>query len=284
MRTMKIGISFLIALTLFVSCEETGLIESAENEENVIPWSDLDDEYLRDEYLRLAYDKNYKHPVGFYHDEVIDDPMHKAVYYDNTLSIVPANAREGVAWSFLSTSDINEARNWSNLTNTHSSVNRKLISERKTEKYFEFLRIDQSDGFNLLSRVHRSEYFIPKDLQSAFGDLAILEGKKVQNVDLGIYNGSLAKDNVKELVEYVWSMFYDYLHSGKKVIVSEISENDAAFECYIQSLFMVGGDWGVHDMIYIIDNTFVLDKKTKVLTLAKMAGTNKITGKYNSYW
>lgn len=218
------------------------------------------------EFLKLAYDQNYKYPTGFYYE----NDLAGSVYYVNTLSIKPIAEREP---PFIEshTLDKEEAKYWSVLTETYGSGNRVFVSEKETEKYFEFLWVDKYE-YILLSRVHKTDYFIPlAELQDKF---------RKPNNTLGIYNGELTKSNIKELIEYLW----DYpvgLHYGNKVIESVITEKEDRFEHNIQSLEMVFGDWGVRDHIRVYDNKFVFDKETRILTFVEKIKTDELFGRQN---
>jgi hypothetical protein len=52
---------------------------------------------------------------------------------------------------------------------------------------------------------------------------------------------------------------------------------------YIQSLRTVYGDFGIHDKIYVYDNTFLLDKTTKILTVNR-GQRKEIEGNYHEGW
>ncbi|WP_157972163.1 hypothetical protein [Pleomorphovibrio marinus] len=86
---------------------------------------------------------------------------------------------------------------------------------------------------------------------------------------------------MKELIEYLWGCgtlgIYD------KVVESKITESENGFEHYIQSLKTVYGDFGIHDKIYVYDNTFLLDKLTKILTVSGEQ-RKKIEGNYHEGW
>jgi hypothetical protein len=213
------------------------------------------------EFLKLAYDQNYKYPTGFYYE----NDLAGSLYYVNTLSIKPITEREP-PFIELHTLDKEEAKYWSLLTETNGSGNRVFVSENENEKYFEFLWVDKYE-YIFLSRVHKSDYFIPlAELQDKF---------RKPNNTLGIYNGELTKSNIKELIEYLW----DYpvrLHYGNKVIESVITETEDRFEHNIRSLEMVFGDWGVRDHISVFDNKFVFDKETRILTFVGKIKTDEL--------
>lgn len=125
----------------------------------------------------------------------------------------------------------------------------------ETDKYFEFKR--QNVNYNndiLLSRIHKSSYFQPK-----------LDKFKEPDT-VGIYNGGLKIDSVKFLIEYLW--FNGSVGLGNsKVIKSQINEYDNYYEQYIQSIKIVGGDFNIHDYIYVYENYFKLNKTNRILTI-----------------
>jgi hypothetical protein len=209
-----------------------------------------------DHILELAYSKDYTYPEGFYH-EIIDTG---SIYYENTVSIKPINQRPHI-WIELNTNDRNEARTWSNESNEYSSVNREIISESETEKFFEFKRKNIVYAKDiLLSRVHKTSYFQP--VQNKFG---------VSDTTIGKYNGDLNLTSVKELVEYLWSG--GTINVGySKVIGSELKVYDEYFEYYIQAILIVYGDFGLHDEITVYDNIVKLNKSDRELTIK----TNKV--------
>jgi len=226
------------------------------------------------ELLELAYDVKYRYPVGFYHEKDLIGSR----YYVNTVSIHPVNQRDK-GWVELHTISKEEARTWSNLSNEYSSVNRILVNENITEKFFEFVRVNElRDTDVLLSRVHRSDYFIPH-FDKSKNTLPIFFREHVKNVTFGVYKGSVTLDKVKELIEYLWDC-YTLSIAGEKIVWSKIYEKADRFEYHIQSLQMVGGDWGIHDTIYVLNNIFSLDKGTKVLILAERKQVKEIEGKY----
>jgi hypothetical protein len=242
---MRKYLLILIGLLFFISCDKDDNLDSA-----------------NDKFLDLAYDNNYQYPDGFYYEKNLIG----SVYYENTVSIKPTDERENI-WIELSTNDKEQAKTWSDLSNEYSSVDREIIKENETVKYFEIVRVN-IDNVNdtLLSRVHRSDYFV--SLYNRFA-----------NIDtIGIYNGELTPNNIKELIEYLWSC--GTLSIYDKVVESSITDKEDDFEHKIQSLKTVYGDFGIHDMIFVYENEFKLDKATKILTI-KRELIKEIKGNYN---
>jgi hypothetical protein len=161
----------------------------------------------------------------------------------------------------LNTNDKNVAKLWSDKSNEYSSVNREIVVENETDKFFEFKRKNtQYSNDIILSRVHKSSYFQP-----------VLNRFSISDTIIGIYNGMLNLTSVKELVEYLWScgtMAVSY----SKVLESEIKELNDYFEYHIQSILIVYGDFGIRDEIIVYDNYVTLNKSNRELTIK----TNKI--------
>jgi len=143
---------------------------------------------------------------------------------------------------------------WSDKSNEYSSVNRQIIGESESDKYFEFTRKNiQYSNDILLSRVHKSSYFQPE-----------LNKFSVSDTLIGTYNGELNLASVKELVEYLWSSGTIGV-SYSKVLESEIKEYNDHFEYYIQSIVIVYGDFGIKDEIIVYDNFVTLNKLNREL-------------------
>lgn len=246
---MNKTILLILGLTLIIACEKDDNIETLSD----------------DKLLELAYSKDYFYSEDFYFEKDLDG----YVYYENTVSIKPTAERESI-WIELSTNEKPQAKKWSDLSNDYSSVNRELILENETKKYYEFKRVNvENENDILLSRVHKSDYFI--SLYDRFTEIDTI----------GIYNGEVTTSEIKELIEYLWSC--GTLGFTYKVVESRITDKDDSFEQYIQSLKIVYGDWGLNDWIYVYDNTFSFNKSTKLLTI-KTELIKEIQGDYNEGW
>ncbi len=232
---MRKTLIFLLLLTTFISCDKDKIIRTPEE----------------DHILELAYSDNYIYPEGFHH-EVFDVG---SVYYVNTLSITPISEREHV-WIELNTNNKDEARLWSDKTNEHSSVNREVVHENETNKYFQFKRINPNNARDVsYSRVHKTSYFQP-----------VLNQFSVSDTLIGKFNGELNLSSVKELIEYLWDCGTMDV-SFSKVLESDIKEHNEYFEYNIQSILIVYGDFGIHDEITVFDNIITLDKSSRELII-----------------
>ncbi len=200
--------------------------------------------------IDIAYDKDYQYPTDFYHESIANG----FTYYENTVSTTP-RINDDHIWIELATNDREQAFNWSELSNEFSSVNRKIVSERETEKYFEFSRqnIDFENDL-MLSRIHKLKYFEPK------------LDKFLEQDTIGIYNGELSLASVKELIEYLWSCGSMAIYNSK-VIESKITEYHDYYEQYIQSISIVYGDFSIKDIIYVYDNYLRINKSDRTLIL-----------------
>jgi hypothetical protein len=241
----------LVGLTVFSGCENK---------------ADIVDNCEKDEFfLRLAYDTNFFFPDDFF----LEQNLIGSTYYENTVSVYRQEP-----WIELYTTNKNEARDWSNISNEKSSVNRKIVQENETEKFFEFVRVNvENENDVLLSRVHNSNYFIPYNGFRFWWNLEEL----IENRIIGTYNGELTLDKVKQFVEYLWVR--GIWNFDCTVITSTTSEKSSRFEHRIQSLAITFGSWGIYDRVYVFDNLFSLDKESRVLTLVERRMIREIRGK-----
>jgi hypothetical protein len=195
-------------------------------------------------------------------DEFLSGISYTSIYYDNTLSITPLSERERVSID-LHTNDIEEARNWSVLSQKNGSANRTLINERENEKYFEFLWVEEWNNirYGLLSRVHRSEYFIP--LFDTFKFFPRFDDFN-ENYTVGIYNGDQSIDNVKKFVEYLW---VQPLSMIDEIIELNITEEENIIKIFILSQNHTRTGY---------NNKFVYDMETRVLTFAERRAIEEV--------
>ena len=200
--------------------------------------------------IELAYDENYRYPEGFWHETITEG----SVYYENTISTVPVEERKD-RWIELSTDDYEEAKQWSDKSAEYSSVERILVSVRETEKYFEFKRQSKINERDIiLSRVHKSGYFIPQ-----FDKFLPLD-------TLGVFHGNLTKKGAQVFIEYLWSSgSIGFVNS--KVIQSEITETGEGFVQYIKSFNLIHGDFDLKDVIQVYQYYFTLNKQSGLLTI-----------------
>ncbi|MCL2290810.1 MAG: hypothetical protein FWC34_08960 [Bacteroidetes bacterium] len=220
-----------------------------------------DDEML----LKLAYDRNYQYPEGFYKDPI--SPKHN-IYYMNTVSISPIDDRDS-RWIELSTNDKNEALAWLNLSTTNSSDSYSFVGEKETEKYFEFECRESNNIYTILFRVHKTSYYHPifnKWTAWNFND----------GIEMGYYNATISEQKVKECLEYLW--IAETLFHGQKVISSNVKERKNYFELHINSLVLIHGDWGMQDAVRVYDNYFRFDKNSQLVSF-KQVFKKEIPGK-----
>jgi hypothetical protein len=202
--------------------------------------------------LVKAYSEDYKYPDGFYYESIDSG----SIYYVNTVSTKPLVQREHI-WIELATNDINEARNWSELSNLYSSQYRNLISERQTEKFFEFKRVSPTNKNDIVFfRAHKKDYFIPR----------LDKFKMIDTVGL-IPEAVLSTVNKKQLIEYLWSV--DAIEHDTKVIESSILDTINGLKHTIKSIQFVGGDFGLTDIIYLYENVFIINNENGIITMRR---------------
>jgi len=246
----KFNISFVAILTIFIftSCKE-----------NI---SNPDFPATEDEIYNLAY-SNYKYPSNFYHD----DSLGGSLYYENTISTTPLNNRSHSSIQ-LCTNNIDTAKHWSELSSNYSSYYRDLVSQRETEKYFEFKRvysIHPSDV--ILSRVHKSSY-LDRSMYDFFNPGNVIGVFKKNNFN---------QNDAKELIEYLW-FTENYNNASSKVHRSIIETNNTYYNYYLFEIEITFGDYGMKDSISYIKHTFKININNGEITHEKEL-IKKIVGK-----
>ncbi len=209
--------------------------------------------YTDDEIIAKVY-SGYKFPAGFYTEDLDSG----SIYYVNTLSIKPLNDR-GDTWIELSTDNRDSAFNWSELSCLYSAYYRKYVSEKETEKYFEFRRVREENPTDIvLFRAHKASY-IDRSMYDFFNPGAVIGQYKQKPLKL---------EQVKELIEYL-IFVKGYNNSSYKVLESVCSENDTAFIHEITDLTINYGDWGLRDEIKVWDKHYYVNKASGNITLSK---------------
>jgi len=231
----------ILIILLFTACNEE-IINS-----NIIdPNISITDEEL----YNLAY-ANYQFPDDFYYE----DSLSGSLYYENTNRIRPLNERDGI-WFQLCTNNVDTARYWSELSSHNGSYYRDLVSQRQTEKYFEFKRVYSINPIDvILSRVHRCTY-IDRSMYDFLnpGDI------------IGVFKkNNFIKNDVKELIEYLWFM-ENYNNTSSKVYKGLIQNSSQFYVYYLYEIGIVYGDYGMKDILSYIKHTFKINKGSGEIT------------------
>lgn len=249
---MKKYFVFMLAIISLISC-------------NIIPDIPTPEE---SDIIRMAYSDTVIYAEDFYSDH-----SEYSVYYVNTISVTPTSQRDH-SWIDLATDDYQQARAWTDSSTSNSSVDRDIyISERETDKFFEFVR-DGDSTSTVAFRVHKLSYFEP-----------IVDRLNVQSDTMGIYHGNMSSNAVKEFAEY---MFYRHRFRTNqilgnlynKILESDIEEHANYYSCVIKTIDMVGGDWGIPDMIHVFEVTIDVDKDSGYVTF-NTRETDTVTGHMN---
>jgi hypothetical protein len=178
------------------------------------------------EILAATYTK-YKAPEGFYDNRLAPD---ESIYYINTISI--HSTEKGIGWVELCTENWNEARRWQLATDSSSSQHRKLVSERETDKYFEFRSEDYAHpSWVHYMRVHKCSYMDRSGCN--------LMNRPRSSDFSGWFQGTLnvrpiTEERVRELGEYLW-VYDNYSVEGSKALSSFAStvENEIRHTMYV---------------------------------------------------
>jgi hypothetical protein len=211
--------------------------------------------------LVMAYSDDYYYPAGFFY-EILDSG---SIYYVNTVSIKPLTDREDI-WIDLSCDNIDQARLWSELTDSFSSYHRILESERETNRYFEFKRVGQFSRRDMvLSRVHKESYFKP--LLDKFRSSFVSGNSNIKDTIGQIDITKFQSSDIKELIEYLWSS--GAVGVNEKVEKTELEEAINTYTYLVSSISIIGGDWNVNDSINLYYNYFNINKMNGIITLTR---------------
>lgn len=222
-------LTFALLVPVLMSCTETHPFEFSD-----------------DEILKLVY-SDYKFPEGFYTEETDSGSF----YYENTVSIKALNEREAV-WIELSTNSRDTARYWSEQSALNSAYYRRLVSERETEKFFEFRRVwEQHPGDVILSRVHKRGY-LDRSMYDSFNKGAVVGRYNVRPMTVG---------GVRELIEYL-VFVNEYNNGSYKVLSSGCREEESFFLHTLTELIISYGDWGLNDRITVRRAYYRVDKSS----------------------
>jgi hypothetical protein len=206
-----------------------------------------------DEIIQKAY-SHYSLPQWF----STEDFNSVSPYYENTISIYPL-AERGTSWFELSTNDYNQALAWSEASSRNSAYYRDLVSQRETEKFYEFTRVYAAHPNDaILSRVHKSSYLDRSEFDKLHKG-SVLGRFQVRPVTM---------KNVKELIEYLWCVDNNY-DVGTGVLSTSMSENTMYVDYLLQEYDLVYGDWGMHDNIIISDAVFRVEKASGLIAYSR---------------
>ncbi len=229
-KYIRISIAFVVILIL-TFCKEN--VNGPEFPITVTPITD-------DELYELAY-SDYEWPSNFYYENLSGG----ALYYENTISITPLTRRSNV-WKQLCTDYIAIAKLWSELSSNYSSYYRDLVSQRETEKYYEFKRVYSIHPSDIiLSRVHKCSYL----------DRSMYDFLKPERV-IGVFTkNNFNRNDAKELIEYLW-FTENYDNASSRIHQSLIETNNFDYVYYLYEIGIVFGDFGMKDSISYIKHTF----------------------------
>lgn len=227
-----------ILLLIFITLAATG----CENNDNSFLNLTNDDR----EIVEMAYSTTYRYPPGFNVEQNLDGSL----YYENTISIGTSQT----SWIELNTNDKYQAKKWSETSSNRSSYYRDLVAERETEKYFEFKRVYSEDTDDvILSRVHKSSYFIP-----AFDKFH--PGNTIGTLKVSPIN----KETAKDFIEYLWTSYV--IGYDDKVLEYTATEYSEKVQYNLKSVSVIYGDFGLCDTIQVMNFDFVVDKRSGIVT------------------
>jgi len=218
-----------------------------------------------DEYLIWFAYNGPQFPDGFYFEQMDEG----SPYYVNTVSVTPQGAREAV-WIELCTDDLEQAKEWSELSSRYSAYYRDLVSQRETEKYFEFKRVyaDRTTDI-LLSRAHKCSYF------DASNHDRFLDPPSLGNLNKRPLDAAAAQ----EVIEYLWFAGREGL--SHKVLHSAVTEETGYYQHIIYAVSLGIGDWGMYDVIQLYRFTYAIEQSTGEVLRTSRQMLRSVRGTYH---
>jgi hypothetical protein len=258
---LKNIILYISIALIFLSCS----IPSEQNGEQIyLPPTIQDSTQITDENVIRAVYSTYRYPESF----VTEDLQGASPYYENTISIHTLNERPEY-WQELSTNDRDQAFAWSESSSVYSAYYRKLVSERETEKFFEFRRVWEAHPNDvILSRVHKSTYL----------DRSMHDRLRPRDT-IAVFKGTVDTARVKELVEYLW-FAGNFTFGGAKVLCTSVFDRGSNIEYHLFHTEVSFGDWDLSDHITVNRSDFCVNKGTGTVVYTKQL-LRTIEGKKN---
>ncbi len=209
--------------------------------------------YTDQQLIALAY-SDYKFPDDFYQEELRGG----AIYYVNTVSVLPLHERKNI-WIEFCAEDRDQAFAWSESSSANSAYYRELVSENETEKYYEFRRVyTERPNDVILSRAHKCSY-IDRSAVDNF----------LHSDTLGVFaQRPITSVAVKELAEYIY--FVNTYNIGNYKALKSVSEEDeSSFSQVIYQVNVQYGDFGLCDNIALGKVTYTVDRITGVIVILR---------------
>ncbi|MGF1580100.1 MAG: hypothetical protein ACFCD0_12125 [Gemmataceae bacterium] len=212
----------------------------------------------KQEVLKKVYDKSYKTPTGFYQDPTLKAKNVSLYYHQPRWFATNEKDARKIVEKFLAKS---KRKNSPKITKT-----------RKTKKFFDF------KAGRIWYRIHNPRYFVWAGPR--VGGKVPFGAQKQTNVTIGKFaNRPVTLAAAKEFAEYHWLVRF-YNLGGAKVLKSEADKHDGKLTIRLFTTFVVYGDFGVSDMISVLEVTYVVDPNTGVTTRSQRV-VAKVQGKRN---
>ena len=245
----------IFILSILVSCHK----DPADQQYKVPVFQSNQSEFSDDEMLDAAY-STYKIPEDFYYEDIGDTSL----YYINTVSI---DSLDKEKWIELSTNSLETALHWCEKSSPDGSAFTPGID---SEKFIEFVRTYDPTGNQLIKfRAHKESYFTR-------GNYDFFN----QSDTIGVFNKqNFNGPDAKELIDYLWYT-HGYNNGSSKILSSFFEENQVNTVVYHYELYIVYGDWGIHDQISLVKRIFVLERGTGIVKMSEIV-IRTIEGKLN---
>lgn len=201
------------------------------------------------EILDAVY-AGYRWPPHFYQED-----LGKGRPYYATAISAKLPAETGKENIKLCTDNKNQAQEWVEAFLKNNKYYDSLIDERETEKFFEFTMGNlKNTSYTLPSRIHHCNYFISKYTR--------LSPEMLRKGDvIGIFGRRpITKENVKELIEYLW-----FIESHNRVLTSFAEDQKDSIKHTLYEV-SVAGSYN-YDHITLYKSEYFVSKHSGEVTL-----------------
>jgi len=201
----------------------------------------------------------YKVPEGFFTDNIVNNgKVTETINYVRVL--------KNGSWEFYCTNDFNTAKQMT----VDFIKDNKFIENRENEKFYEFKTSMESSSsekqYFIHHRVHKCSYLSDLKFPGLYDKNAPLVNKYIGKYDMK----PVTKENVKELVEYIWySLSNNFEISGTKVLSSDTEDSGDSVKHTLIEILTVGGDWNMCDDISLIKSIYSVDKSSGEISLTQ---------------
>lgn len=254
---------YTVALVIVVFCCLIVYIvlNSAEVKNTVAPivFAENKAEFSDDEVRGAIYSSEYNVPEGFYNLGLKKRPEYENSYDYLNHPLSDTNPLSG-KHEYLCVNSSSEARqNWDDYIK--GSRGKIELIESESHMYFDVTGVDvASNGYSDTYRYRNFKCAYLKFLQWEEESSSIF----AIGFDATLSYRPIDSSSVKEFFEYLW-LIPNYNMGGAKVLSSFVEDTEGEYVHNMYYTGMIGGDWGLCDKLFLVEQISRVDKATGVV-------------------